>query len=98
MRRYGYAAGGIAPPGTRYRWAEPSTGGEALVPRFGGGAAAKAVLSTAAGWYGMQVSSARAPTVTVEGGNTYQIQAVPQNPHQLVRELETARRWTSGRH
>jgi TP901 family phage tail tape measure protein len=99
MRRYGYAAGGIAPPGTAYRYAEPSTGGEALVPRFGGGQSARAVLSTAAGWYGMQLASTTArPQVTVDGGNTYQIQTVPHNPQQLVRELETAKRWRSGRH
>jgi TP901 family phage tail tape measure protein len=71
MVDHGYAAGGIAPPGTRYRYAEPSTGGEALVPRFGDSARARSILSTAAGWYGMQVGSVgstgstmQAPSVT----------------------------------
>jgi hypothetical protein len=100
MRRYGYAAGGIAPPGTRYRWAEPSTGGEALVPRFGGGAAAKAVLSTAAGWYGMQLASstARPQSPAVVDNSVTNIHTVPMNAAELNRELETAKRWRSGRH
>lgn len=50
----GYAAGGIAPPGTLYRFAEPSTGGEAVIPRFGAGA--PALLSKAASWHGLRVS------------------------------------------
>lgn len=57
---YGYASGGIAAkvagPGTIYQWAEPETGGEAFIPRRGNPSRSKAILDTAAGWYGMRVS------------------------------------------
>lgn len=54
------AAGGllqpeIAPPGTRYQWAEPQTGGEAFLPRLGNRARGRAILEHAAEWYGMRV-------------------------------------------
>jgi TP901 family phage tail tape measure protein len=52
-----YARGGLAHVGygTQYRWAEPATGGEALIPRLGDKGRAERVLNTAAGWYGKQV-------------------------------------------
>jgi hypothetical protein len=50
----GFAAGGIAGPGTMYRFAEPSSGGEAVIPRFGPNATA--LLSKAASWHGKSVS------------------------------------------
>lgn len=49
----GYATGGIASPGEHYRYAEPSTGGEALIPRFGSNAVP--TLKAAAAWHGMDV-------------------------------------------
>jgi hypothetical protein len=56
-----YATGGIhryAMVGTgrgRVHWDEPATGGEAYVPRRGSKWRSLAVLSEAAGWYGMEV-------------------------------------------
>lgn len=45
----------IAPPGTRYQWAEPETGGELFVPRKGiQKARGQALIGVAAQWYDMQ--------------------------------------------
>lgn len=46
-----------ANPG-RYMIAEPQTGGEAFVPRFGNAGRSTAILQQAAGWYGMTVGRA----------------------------------------
>ncbi len=59
------AAGGllqptIAPPGTRYQWAEPETGGELFLPRRGINVArGRALLDIAAQWYGMRMMPMR---------------------------------------
>lgn len=59
------AAGGllqpeIAPPGTRYQWAEPATGGELFLPRRGINVArGRALLGVAAEWYGMRMQPMR---------------------------------------
>ena len=53
-----YAQGGIHAHVARtqmVRYAEPSTGGEAFVPRRGNPARSTAVLNEAASWYGMRV-------------------------------------------
>jgi hypothetical protein len=43
----------IAPPGTRYQWAEPATGGELFLPRRGINVRrGRALLNVAASWYG----------------------------------------------
>ncbi|ATO14692.1 hypothetical protein CO540_13340 [Micromonospora sp. WMMA2032] len=39
----------------RYAWAEPATGGEAFVPRFGNRERSLGILSRAARWYGQQM-------------------------------------------
>lgn len=39
----------------RYAWAEPATGGEAFIPRFGDTARSMAILERAASWYGAEV-------------------------------------------
>lgn len=39
----------------RYAWAEPATGGEAFIPRFGDPARSLDILSRAARWYGQAV-------------------------------------------
>jgi TP901 family phage tail tape measure protein len=56
----GFAAGGIRDAAVSSRplvmWAEPSTGGEAYIPRLGAPGKAKETLATAAGWYGMAVT------------------------------------------
>lgn len=49
-----FATGGIAPEGTMYRFAEPGTGGEAVIPRMGSNALP--VLAKAAAWHGMTLS------------------------------------------
>ena len=56
---YAFAGGGVTPAhvahGTRYKWAEPATGGEAFVPRLGDPARSRSILSQAAGWYGLDI-------------------------------------------
>jgi TP901 family phage tail tape measure protein len=56
---YAFAGGGVTPAhvavGTRYKYAEPETGGEAFVPRNGNRSRSLGILSTAAGWYGAAV-------------------------------------------
>ncbi len=42
----------------RYAFAEPATGGEAFVPRFGNRQQSMSILDRAAGWYGAQVMPA----------------------------------------
>lgn len=80
-------AGVYAPP-TRYAFAEPSTGGEAFIPRRGDRARSMSILSAAAGWYGATVvapqrgwqGSGSAPGPVVN--NTFQISvAVPVGAH-----------------
>ncbi|WP_371409733.1 hypothetical protein OG423_14100 [Micromonospora zamorensis] len=41
----------------RYAWAEPATGGEAFVPRFGDPRRSLDILERAAGWYGATLQS-----------------------------------------
>ena len=45
----------IAPPGTLYQWAEPRTGGELFVPRYGDRARGRSLLAEGAQWYGMRM-------------------------------------------
>lgn len=45
----------IAPPGTRYQWAEPETGGEAFVPRRGDRQRGRDIIEVAASWYDLAV-------------------------------------------
>ena len=53
---YAFAAGGVTTAhighGTRYKWAEPETGGEAFIPRLGDYQRSTSILDIAAGWYG----------------------------------------------
>lgn len=50
-----------APAGpARYAWAEPATGGEAFIPRFGKRERSLDILSKAARWYGQQIMPAGA--------------------------------------
>lgn len=51
----------------QYAWAEPSTGGEAFIPKYGDRGRALDILSTAAGWHGAQVV-AGGPTYSSSGG------------------------------
>lgn len=45
----------------RYAFAEPATGGEAFIPRFGDRDRSLGILDKAASWYGMQVGSPDRP-------------------------------------
>lgn len=45
----------------RYAWAEPATGGEAFVPRFGDPRRSLDILERAAGWYGATLQSPGQP-------------------------------------
>lgn len=46
----------IAPPGTRYQWAEPETGGELFLPRKGiNRKRGRELLAVAGEWYGMSM-------------------------------------------
>jgi TP901 family phage tail tape measure protein len=89
---YSFAAGGTTPAhvalGTRYKWAEPETGGEAFIPRLGDRTRSIGILGTAAGWYGKSLvdkdiagaalgySGARLTTGSTRGGVDYQRMAV----------------------
>lgn len=57
----------------RYAFAEPATGGEAFVPRFGDTARSMGILSQAASWYGASV---------VRGGGTQTV--VHEHRHTVV--------------
>ena len=61
---YAFAGGGVTPAhvahGTRYKWAEPATGGEAFVPRLGDPARSRSILSQAAAWYGLDIVDKKA--------------------------------------
>ena len=54
-----YARGGMTPAHVAtnqlIKYAEPQTGGEAYIPRYGDPSRALGVLQTAAGWFGAQV-------------------------------------------
>lgn len=56
---YSFASGGVTPAhigfGTRYKWAEPETGGEAFIPRRGDRTRSLSILAQAGRWYGMDV-------------------------------------------
>lgn len=57
---YEFARGGVTPAhvafGTRYKWAEPATGGEAFIPRYGNRWRSVGILGQAASWYGMSLA------------------------------------------
>lgn len=56
---YAFARGGVTPAhiasGTRIKYAEPATGGEAYVPRKGRRGRSLAILAEAASWYGARL-------------------------------------------
>jgi TP901 family phage tail tape measure protein len=63
----------LAPAGGRplYQWAEPSTGGEGFVPRFGEPNRSRQIIETEAGWYGgtvMWANGSAVPYGSVGGG------------------------------
>jgi len=66
-----------ANPG-RYMIAEPSTGGEAFIPKYGDRRRSLGILGTAASWYGAQVM----PRGSMVGGGsvTVQINAIASDP------------------
>ncbi len=58
--------------GTRVKYAEPETGGEAYIPKFGDAQRSMSILEQAAGWYGGQIDWSKATTGQrgMGGGNT----------------------------
>lgn len=65
-----YATGGInahVQRGERIRYAEPSTGGEAYIPRLGNRARSTAILQQASSWYGYQLVPKRATPMALGG-------------------------------
>lgn len=63
------AAHGMVTPahvamGTRIKWAEPETGGEAFIPRLGNRERSRAIVDVAAGWHGGRVDWGTATTGT----------------------------------
>lgn len=79
----------------RYAWAEPATGGEAFVPRFGDPRRSLDILERAAGWYGATLQSpgqpAPMPARGGVGGGPLRVEVVARVDDQgstgLVREL-----------
>lgn len=58
---------------TLYQWREPSTGGEAFVPKNGPRARSEQVLQTAAGWYGGRYVRGGRDTAGAGGGMTVRV-------------------------
>lgn len=76
----------VAP--ARYAWAEPETGGEAFIPRFGNPERSLDILSRAARWYGQAV----VPATTAGRGNTtvtnyITVSADAKSPREVAREV-----------
>ena len=84
---YAFASGGITQAhvgvGTRYKWAEPETGGEAFIPRLGNRWRSIGILGQAASWYGMALTPKQAnqapppPPVPYGGALVRSITAAP---------------------
>lgn len=55
----------------RYAFAEPATGGEAFIPKFGDWARSMDILDRAAGWYGARVVAGNAGSSGGVGGRTH---------------------------
>ncbi|MEU0081362.1 hypothetical protein ABZY58_25970 [Micromonospora tulbaghiae] len=71
----------------RYAWAEPATGGEAFIPRYGDPRRSLDILQRAARWYGQQVLPAGAAGSA--GSVTYdnRIAVYPQQANWTVHDL-----------
>src|SRR5690606_16733343 len=100
-----FAAGGITPAhiptGDRTRYAQPETGGEAFIPRRGNADRSRAILETAASWYGLAVGPAPGPpmgsggagssarSAGSAGGTTIQqlVLNTPDSPRQWLDEV-----------
>lgn len=77
----------------RYAYAEPGTGGEAFVPKFGDQARAVSILDIAAGWHGMRMIPADRSIQARGGdgaaaGNTYVTNVYPQQANFTTRDLD----------
>jgi len=70
----------VAPAGTLYQWAEPETGGEAFVPRRGNKERGRAIVSTAAEWYGMRAVPMATGGITVRPAATGLVNVAPSSP------------------
>lgn len=86
----------IAPPGTRYQWAEPETGGEAFIPRNGiDRRRGREILGVAASWYdGMFVPMARGGTTAAAAGL---VNVAPGGARDKASPLDSAERYLRAR-
>lgn len=75
----------------RYAFAEPATGGEAFIPKYGDHARSMAILQEAASWYGASVSSAGGGNGG-GGGNSYttNLNVTPMTANFGMEELRAA--------
>lgn len=82
---YAFARGGMmgahVASGTRIKYAEPETGGEAYVPRLGDVRRSLAILETAAGWYGHTIAPMAEGGLV--GGASGPLRSAPQVPVQV---------------
>jgi ABC-type transporter Mla subunit MlaD len=67
----------------RYAWAEPATGGEAFIPRYGDRRRSLDILDRAAAWYGMGITARGASRAAAMGTTSTQ---VIEHRHVLVIE------------
>ncbi|SBT63922.1 hypothetical protein GA0070622_0890 [Micromonospora sediminicola] len=76
----------------RYAWAEPATGGEAFIPRYGDPARSLDILQRAARWYGQQVTPAGAAAGGAQVTNDNRIAVYPQQANWTVHDMEALER------
>jgi len=98
---HSYASGGIHAKigkGDLIRWAEPETGGEAYIPRLGDRGRSKAILETAASWYGFGLHKMAAGGITsfATGGVAGALPAVPLGEF-LSRYMDQPDNWLTRR-
>lgn len=89
----------VAPPGTLYQWAEPETGGEAFVPRRGNQKRGRAIVTEAAGWYGMNVVPMAAGGIAVKQAAAGLVNVAPPAASSTTRatKLDFAESYTQAR-
>jgi hypothetical protein len=76
--------------GARYAFAEPSTGGEAFVPKFGDYGRSMGILNRAAGWYGARVvpgGTGGAPSIVINVNGAMDPQAVATAVDMRLRQV-----------
>ena len=87
----------IAPPGTRYQWAEPETGGEAFVPKRGDRDRSLSILSTAASWYDATIVAMRQGGVTAAASGLVNVAPKPVTNTRTGTRLESDQAYLAAR-